>query len=135
MHINELICVKCPIILVIINNNMNSIDVKLNNKKAHAFLETYFMPYCLMKPFYQGIEGTVSKTHGRQCPQECLEGIPSVQPIFHFVFPMCHIPTLPKSTSTLCFQTPNGLKAELTAKASTLSSRSFDLQKESHRIF
>ena len=35
----------CPIILVIINNNMNSIDVKLNNKKAHAFLETYFMPY------------------------------------------------------------------------------------------
>lgn len=45
MHINELICVKCPIILVIINNNMNSIDVKLNNKKAHAFLETYFMPY------------------------------------------------------------------------------------------
>lgn len=44
MHINELICVKCPIILVIINN-MNSIDVKLNNKKAHTFLETYFMAY------------------------------------------------------------------------------------------
>lgn len=24
---------------------MNSIDVKLNNKKAHTFLETYFTPY------------------------------------------------------------------------------------------